>query len=311
MTPAASEHPVGLRLSDRSGFAPGLQRSELTVVDRHGTGRQVIYETLDHIEAPNWSPDGAWLLFNSAGRLFRLRADGSSAGPVPIQTDLALAANNDHVLSPDGRTIYVSVKGGHVYAVPWEGGRARRISNVHPETQPHLYFVHGISPDGSTLVYVAIRGSQTHRQYGLYTIPVEGGPDTALFQPTVPVDGPEYAPDGRWIYYNAEHPSRAAGHAQIYRMRPDGSGIEQITHDERVNWFPHLSPDGAWLACISYPAGTLGHPANRDVLLRVMRPDGSEPGDIVALLGGQGTLNVNSWAPDSQRLAYVAYPALG
>lgn len=40
----------------------------------------------------------------------------------------------------------------------------------------------------------------------------------------------------------------------------------------------------------------------------MMRADGQDIGDVVALLGGQGTINVNSWAPDSERLAFVAYP---
>lgn len=124
----------------------------------------------------------------------------------------------------------------------------------------------------------------------------------------VPVDGPEYSPDGCWISFNAEDRARAAGHAQIYRVRPDGSGPQQLTDDDGVNWFPHPSPDGRWVAFLRYPPGTRGHPANRPVVIRMMRADGQDIGDVVALLGGQGTLNVNSWAPDSERLAFVAYP---
>ncbi len=91
-------------------------------------------------------------------------------------------------------------------------------------------------------------------------------------------------------------------------MKPDGTGIEQLTHDDRVNWFPHISPDGKWIVYISFPPGTVKHPANKDVILRRMKSDGSEHADVVALFGGQGTINVNSWSPDSKRFAYVAYP---
>src|SRR5690606_25132630 len=116
-------------------------------------------------------------------------------------------------------------------------------------------------------------------------------------------------PDGAWIYFNSERASTLPGHAQCFRMRPDGSGVEQLTFDERVNWFPHISPDGQSIVYISYPPGTLGHQPDKDVILRFMYPEGSGQRDIVAFNGGQGTINVNSWAPDSKRFAYVAYPA--
>ena len=121
-----------------------------------------------------------------------------------------------------------------------------------------------------------------------------------------PHDGPEYAPDGNWIYFNSERAS--PGQAQLFRMRADGSGVEQLTFDERVNWFPHFWPDGERVVYLSYPAGTRGHPADRDVILRTMAPDGSGQRDVVAFNGGQGTINVNSCAPDNRRFAYVAYP---
>ena len=291
-------------------FVPGRQVSQLAVIGRDGRNLRVVHESAMHIEAPNWTPDGTWLVFNSGGRLFRTAADGSGS-PQLIGTDPALFANNDHVLAPDGRTIYFSVDAGDLYAVEWQGGAARRVSNVHPAEQPLRYYLHGISPDGSTLVYVGIAGSGGPGAYGLYAIPAAGGPDVPLLHWGVPVDGPEYSPDGRWIYFNGEDPSRPAGHAQIYRMRPDGSGTEQLTGDDGVNWFPHPSPDGRWVAFLTYPPGTRGHPANRQVVIRMMRPDGQDIGDVVTLLGGQGTINVNSWASDSERLAFVAYPESG
>lgn len=288
-------------------FIPGRQISQLTVIDRRGLHCQVIHETPEHIEAPNWSPDGKWLVYNSGGRLFRIHADGSGAAQ-QIAIDADLHANNDHVLAPDGRTLYFSVRGGHLYAVPWEGGAARRISNAHPAESPLRYFLHGISPDGLTLIYVGITGNPGHSTWGIYTIPAAGGSDLSLLVSEVPMDGPEYSPDGRWIYYNGEDSRRSAGHSQIYRMRPDGSKIEQLTFDERVNWFPHVSPDGTSVAYLSYPSGTLGHPANLPVTIHVMQPNGQGRSDLASLLGGQGTLNVNSWAPHSDQLAYVAYP---
>lgn len=283
---------------------PG-QVSQLTIIGRDGTDRTVLLEADEVLEAPNWTPDGAALIFNAGGELWRIAVDGSQALQ-KIETGPLRDINNDHVLSPDGRTIYFSENNGHLYAVPIEGGEPRRVSNHHAE--PHHYYLHGISPDGSTLSYVAIEGAGAERRINMFTIPAAGGPDTRLSDVSYPNDGPEYSPDGRWIYFNSERVAKIPGHAQCFRMRTDGTGIEQLTDDARVNWFPHVSPDGNWVAYLSFPSGTTGHPPYKDVVLRLMRPDGSDKRDIAAFFGGQGTINVNSWAPDSLHLAYVAYP---
>tara|TARA_R110002124_G_scaffold36451_15_gene117486 strand:+ start:44280 stop:45173 length:894 start_codon:yes stop_codon:yes gene_type:complete len=280
---------------------PG-QTAELTIINADGTGRTVVFTADEVIEAPNWTPDGQTLVFNAGGELWRIGADGGT--PVRIDTSTLRDLNNDHVLSPDGATVYVSADDGHLYAVPLAGGPPRRVSNTH--ATPHHYYLHGISPDGLTLAYVAVEAPHGKKRINIFTIPAAGGPDTRLTDLDAPHDGPEYSPDGQWIYFNSERNS--PGHAQCFRMHADGSNVEQLTHDDRVNWFPHLSPDGASVAYISYPPGTQGHPADKDVILRFMRPDGSARRDIIAFFGGQGTINVNSWAPDSTRLAYVAYP---
>ena len=145
----------------------------------------------------------------------------------------------------------------------------------------------------------------------VFTIPAAGGPDMQLTDEDAPHDGSEFSPDGQWIYFNSERGSSTPGHAQLFRMSPDGEDVTQLTFDERVNWFPHLSPDGQSIVFISYPPGTTGHPPNKDVILRFMRADGSGQRDVDAFLGGQGTINVNSWAPDSKRFAFVAYPMRG
>ena len=142
-------------------------------------------------------------------------------------------------------------------------------------------------------------------------MPTVGGPDVQLTDSAAPHDGSEFSPDGEWLYFNSERGSDVPGHAQLFRMRLDGSGIEQLTQDERVNWFPHISPDGTKVVYISFPAGTVKHPTNKDVILRRMRPDGGQPADLLAFNGGQGTINVNSWSPDSRHFAFVMYPEAG
>jgi Tol biopolymer transport system component len=285
---------------------PG-QRSELRIADAETGHSEVVYSTdLSVVEAPNWSPDGRWLVFNSAGLLYRVSATGGE--PQLIDTRELTDNNNDHLISRDGSTIYSSAEGdGHLYAIPFAGGEPKRISNE--KSEPFGYFLQGISPDGRTLAYT---GAQ--RRFGrdfatnLYTVPAEGGDDVALTDWDIDSVGCEYTPDGEWLLFNSEYGASARGHAQIFRMRPGGSDLQALTADERVNWFPKVSPDGTQVVFVSFPPGTIGHTANEDVVIRSMSLDGAEQRDLIRLLGGQGTMNVNSWAPDGERFAYVAYP---
>lgn len=281
---------------------PG-QRYELTVMNADGTGREVIFEADAVFESPNWHPDGDTIQFNAGGELWRINADGS--GLTKIETGAVTGINNDHVVSPDGKTIYISSEDGHIYSLPNEGGEPKRVSNIHKT--PFHYYLHGVSPDGQTLIHVAVEG-KSPRRINIFTLPATGGPDTRLTDVDYQLDGAEFSPDGEWIYFNSEGSGRRNNHMQCYRMRPNGHGVEQLTDDERINWFPHPSPDMSTCVYISYPSGTQGHPANMDVQLKTMTPDGRNHREILSLFGGQGTLNVNSWAPDSRRFAYVAYP---
>ncbi len=275
-----------------------------------GTDRLVLESSTQLFEAPNWTPDGQWLIVNSQGSLFRVAPTGGSL--VPIDTAPLADLNNDHLLSPDGSTIYVSANDGHLYAVPLGdgvpvGGTPTRVTNDRGPDVHH--YLHGVSPDGSTLAYVRVEPHDgiAGAYRNVFTIPATGGADIQLTDTPAAADGPEYSPDGAWIYFNSEVRSTTPGHAQIFRMRTDGSDLTQLTFDERVNWFPHLSPDGSVVVFVSFPPGTQGHPAARSIILRSMAPDGGEVADVVAVHGGQGTLNVNSWAPDSDQFAYVAY----
>ncbi|MEX0971289.1 MAG: hypothetical protein WD046_12675 [Paracoccaceae bacterium] len=284
------------------------QISQLVVAPRTGARPEVIFETDQLIEAPNWTPDGNWLVFNADGRLFVISPDGQ-LGPNRINTAPVENLNNDHVIAPDGRHIYASANDGHLYVVPFEGGTPRQVSHAVDAARRYRYYLHGISPDGALLAYVALerRGDGT-MMTRIATLPAAGGTQAYLTDGACFVDGPEFSPDGKWIYFNSEAAATRPGHAQIFRMRPDGSNIEQLSHDARVNWFPHLAPDGQALAYISFPPGTEGHPADCDVIIRIMPASGGPARDIDRFNGGQGTINVASWAPDGQRFAYIRYP---
>ena len=283
------------------------QSCELVVADAITGKTTVIYDTHELIEAPNWTLDGQWLIYNADGRLFRISPDGID-GPHRINTAPVENLNNDHVLAPDGKTVFVSANDGHLYWVPLTGGVPQKVSNNQDPARHYRHYLHGISPDGKVLAYVAYEKKANGPMMRIAVISASGGTETYLTDGTCPVDGPEFSSDGEWLYYNGEGAARRPGHAQIFRMRPDGSGVEQLTHDDRVNWFPHLSLDGKLMCYISFPHGTLGHPADKDVILRLANPDGSNMRDLDAFNGGQGTINVPSWAPTSDRFAYVRYP---
>ena len=116
-------------------------------------------------------------------------------------------------------------------------------------------------------------------------------------------DDPDYSSDGRWIYFNSDR----TGHMEIWRMRPDGSHPEQVTFDKRANWTPHPSPDGKSILILSYDKEVTGHPANKDIALRIMSMDDRKIRTLVNLVGGSGTDNVPSWSPDSHHFAFVSY----
>lgn len=279
-------------------WRPGMT-SRLMTIGHDGVDPRLVLEAETLIEAPNWSCDGKWLVYNSGGHLFRVASDGSGQ-PQQINMKGFQGANNDHVLSPDGKTIYFSAH-GHIWTVPLVGGvRPSRISNEHAGDDRIVYWLHGVSPDGKTLVHCGVRGDNKD----IWTIPTSGGVDTRITIHSGDDDGPDYSSNGRWIYFN----SNRSGSNQVWRAPVDGEGEpEQITRDDRVNWFPHPSPDGKWIVYLSYEPGTLRHPANRNVILRRMKPDGSKITNIRHLFGGQGTINVPSWSPDSHRFAFVEY----
>ena len=276
-------------------------RSALVTVDVASGRLDTVFVAASHFEAPNWSRDGRFFILNRGGRLYRLSANGPQQ-LVPIPTGFATKANNDHGISPDGRTLVLSHEPGEdwlsssLYVMPVGGSDAPvRITTGAPS------FWHGWSPDGKTLAFVGRRNDE----WDIYTIPVGGGDERRLTTCPGLDDGPDYAPSGEFIYYN----SFCSGKMEIWRMRADGAGAEQLTRDAFSNWFPHPSPDGRWVVYLAYLEDQKAdHPFGRQVKLRLMDlRDGSVRDLTAPFFGGQGTINVPSWSPDSRRVAFVMY----
>jgi TolB protein len=297
----------------KAGYVPYRDYigAHLEILNVHTGKLEIVHSSPVQFEAPNWMPDGKTLIVNVSG-------PGPDKGQLktfdlitkqigPLDTGTIGRNNNDHVLTFDGKMLGVSIHTpadegrSVVYKLPSRGGAPERVTPNSPS-----YF-HGWSPDAKWLVYTGGRKEKPDAKsdkYDIYKISAEGGDEVRLTREGSLSDGPEFSPDGRWIYYN----STRSGLMQLWRMRPDGSGQEQVTNDEFNNWFPHISPDGKWIAFISYGQDVRpeDHPYYKHCYLRLMPIEGGKPRVIAYVFGGQGTINVPSWSPDSTRVAFVS-----
>lgn len=280
----------------------GAIKSRLEILELETGHRKIIHESNTRFEAPNWHPDGDKLLFNEGGLLYNIPITGGT--PLKLNTGFATRNNNDHGFSFDGKWLAISHHvdglpggGSTVYILPASGGEPTKVTMGTPS------YWHGWSPDGKEVVYVAQRGTTF---YDIYKSDISTNKAVKLTSNTTAhVDGPEYTPDGRYIYFN----SSFSGTMQIWRMSPDGTNQEQLTFDEYNNWFPHISPDGKWVLFLSFlpDINPNDHPAYKRVMLRLMPLQGGAPKVVGYLYGGQGTINVPSWSPDGKKVAFVSY----
>jgi TolB protein len=259
----------------------------------------VVVSDRGHLEAPNWSRDGKTLVFDREGKMWTVPVEGGTA--TELNLGAAMRCTGSHGLSPDGKWLAVSCSmpdkpETRVYIVPAGGGEPRLVTE-----NPASYF-HSWSPDGKMIAFTR----PSHGSGNIYSIAVEGGPETALTRGNGISDDPDYSPDGKFIYFNSDR----SGSMQIWRMHADGSQPEQVTFDEYQNWTPHPSPDGKSILILSYEKDVAGHPANKDVALRILDPADGKLRVLATLVGGSGTDNVPNWAPDSRHVAFVSYQML-
>lgn len=288
---------------DYNAYQQGRLSCRLEIMDVATGERQIIYESDKGFEAPNWTPDGQHLIINMEGGIYKIPVSGGDL--TQINTGEATRNNNDHGISPDGKLLAISSHrdgmpggGSTIYVVPLEGGTPKLVTRETPS------YWHGWSHDSKSVVYVGQRGGGS---YHLYIADIATGTERQLthFEGSH-VDGPEFDPSGNFLYYNGTQ----SGTMQIWRMDPDGTDPVQLTFDEYNDWFPHISPDGKTIVFISFPPDieVSGHPFYKRVMLRSMPVSGGAPKVLAYLYGGQGTINVPSWSPDSKKIAFVSNP---
>ena len=305
---ARAQGAAGIRQSEKQ------LRSEIYIYNVTDGKSRLAFTDKSIWEAPNWSPDGKYLISNHNGSIYKLvfQSDGMLI-PEKLQMNTDLNCNNDKSLSPDGKQLAFSAStpsshGSEVFIAKADGSGVRQMTTGVPS-----YF-HGWSPDGRTLAFVAYRNGSQH--FNIYTLPASGGSETTRTDVPYHNDGPDYSPDGKWIYINSDRSGKEA----IWRLPakaqgPPNQGAEMVLSDSLEDWFPHISPDGKRMVYIGYPAGTPTHNSRElQVELKLTNVTNGQINrnaqTIVTTEGGQGSLNVNSWAPDSRRFAYVHYEAL-
>ena len=261
----------------------------------------VAYAAQGYFEASNWSHDGQSLIFDQGGKIMTVPVDGGT--PKALEIGGLTSCTGSHGFSPDGKWLAVSCKPAEgspltpavrVFVVPASGG-APRLVTEHPNSYWHSW-----SPDGKTILFTRpVDGS-----LNIWSIPAAGGEEVQVTQGKGISDDPDYSGDGKYIYFNSD---RGGAYMQIWRMLADGTKPEQVTFDQRNNWTPHPSPDGKWVVYLSYDKDTKGHPSNKDIKLQLMSAGEGKVSTLVDLVGGNGSFNVPSWAPDSHHLSYVSY----
>src|SRR3989475_3931710 len=207
----ATFRDVRITAPARDGFVPYQDYigSNLEILDVASGDRTIVYRSPESLQAPNWTKDGTALIYNSQGHVYRFAL--VDRRPVAVNTEFATRNNNDHVLSFDGRTLGISHHSSEdhdasiVYTVPFGGGTPRRVTNRGPS------YLHGWSPDGRFLVYTGERGGE----FDVYRISVDGGDETRLTSAPGLDDGPEYSPDGKYIYRSEEHTSELQSQSNL------------------------------------------------------------------------------------------------
>ncbi|HEY3405335.1 MAG TPA: biopolymer transporter TolR [Ohtaekwangia sp.] len=274
--------------------------SHLEIMDVKTGVRKILHSENRSLQAPNWTPDNKTLIYNAEGLLYNY--DLKTGAITKLNSGFATQNNNDHVLSFDGKMLAISHHVGEartstIFTLPVTG--SDNPTKITDEKNGHSY-LHGWSPNGKQLIFTG----QRDKTYDIWSIDVATKKETKLTENPALDDGPEFTPDGKYIYFN----SVRTGTMKIWRMKADGSNEEQITFDEYNDWFPHFSPDGKWMVYISFPKeiDPNDHPFYKKCYLRLMPTAGGVPKTIAYIYGGQGTINVPSWSPDSKTIAFIS-----
>jgi TolB protein len=312
---------AGHAAQNQAQSAAPKYRTHFVVYDVEKNASTTLFSMEGEWHAPNWTPDGKYIISDMGGVLYRIAVSGANRGkPERIYGSPQMRATNDHALSWNGKQIAIT---GITPPMP---AKIRTPADIHNSLfvmnidgsdarEIHLGWMHGWSPDSAHLVYTQYHGDN----FDIYRINTDGSGELLMTTNKAQDDGPEYSADGKWVYFCSNRSGKWDG----WRMPAGGAGpddhlAEKITNgNDTQDWFPHISPDGAWLYTLSYP---MDHPDHTyigaDMKIKLLRLENGVAARDAALttvrtfFGGQGSGNTGGWAPDSKKFAWTEYETI-
>jgi len=271
------------------------------IANADGSAPRKVRET-NEPNALSWSPkddrlsfvEGNLLYVYSAvqfgniapSRVWIINSDGTNAASL---TD-SLQQTVSPVLSADGDGIFFvsNARGGR--DLYYQGVKGTSADGV-PQRLTSGLKIHGIaSTGGNRIAY-----SAWTTNVGIWSLPFpRSGPVSvstahSIMSTTESIDVVRLSPDGQWLAFDSDR----SGNMDIYKMKVDGTGLQQLTNDSADDFRPSWSPDGREIAFHSWRNGS------RDSY--VISADGS--GERVIASGPAHEFG-GTWSPDGSQIAF-------
>jgi Tol biopolymer transport system component len=275
----------------------------ISIANADGTEPRKIMTAKD-AHSLSWSPDDSRLAFvqgNSrfvyatadfgnvaASALWTVGRDGKGAAP--------LTDSIHHSVSPvwtsdgDGILFISNIRGGSdLYFQRVRGNTA----DGPPQRLTTGLKIHGIAVGGEDRLAYSVWNTSV----GIWSLPfprsgtasiVTGHPITSASER---IETVRLSPDGQWLAFDSDR----SGNTDVYKMRIDGTGLQQLTRNPADDMYPNWSSDGRQISFHSMRSG------NRDFY--VMSADGSAERMIA---GGPAQDFAGAWSPDDSQLAFYS-----
>lgn len=187
--------------------------------------------------------------FSADVSLQGMKVTGVSFGRAQIQATAGGTTATAHVSVVPAGTLAVTRKpftGSKNTVLMALDGSGQTLLPATPEADVAAW-----SPDGTRLLMVHNVLDRPDRIYGyqVATATTQTLLDVVNHPRVREATSPRYAPDAAWVWFSGYESS--TGNSLLWRMRPDGSGLELVTPQEprSVNAaYPFPSPDGARVA---------------------------------------------------------------